>query len=312
MLLAIGQAPETREDGLVPARLDARAREGARLLHGAGPPGGRPRGRLVQMAPPGRDPVGSRSRRRLVGVGAGVAALLQAVTLAAAPAERAKVVLDTDIGGDIDDAWALGFILAHPGFDLVGVTISDGDTAGARQGGVQAAARRRTRRRARSPWDGPRRCRRTGWTTSSHGPRTSRPSARSPRRRPTSSSRPRKQPRADHPHRRRARSQNVADALRKEPSSPRFWKRVVLMSGCICGTAWSTRRRCPSGTSCRATADAQLVYAAGLPITIVPLDSTTSSSSRTRSARGSGRTHAPHDGAREPLPPLARRADARG
>ena len=49
--------------------------------------------------------------------------------LAAAPAERTKVVLDTDIGGDIDDAWALAFILAHPGFDLIGVTISDGDTA---------------------------------------------------------------------------------------------------------------------------------------------------------------------------------------
>ena len=27
-----------------------------------------------------------------------------------------KVILDTDIGGDIDDAWALGFILSHAEF----------------------------------------------------------------------------------------------------------------------------------------------------------------------------------------------------
>jgi inosine-uridine nucleoside N-ribohydrolase len=42
--------------------------------------------------------------------------------------ERMKVVLDTDIGTDIDDAWALGYALKSPTFDLLGVTISDADT----------------------------------------------------------------------------------------------------------------------------------------------------------------------------------------
>src|SRR5215468_7921482 len=40
----------------------------------------------------------------------------------------AKVILDTDIGDDIDDAWALAFILAHKNFDLLGVTITHGNT----------------------------------------------------------------------------------------------------------------------------------------------------------------------------------------
>src|SRR5262245_66056388 len=40
----------------------------------------------------------------------------------------AKVILDTDIGDDIDDAWALAFILAHRNFDLLGVTITHGNT----------------------------------------------------------------------------------------------------------------------------------------------------------------------------------------
>src|SRR5215471_18810335 len=48
---------------------------------------------------------------------------------AGAQQARTKVVLDTDIGTDIDDAWALGYALKSPSFELLGVTISDGDTA---------------------------------------------------------------------------------------------------------------------------------------------------------------------------------------
>src|SRR3954466_138635 len=49
-------------------------------------------------------------------------------TASAQPA-RMKVVLDTDIGTDIDDAWALGYALQSPSFNLLGVTVTDGDTA---------------------------------------------------------------------------------------------------------------------------------------------------------------------------------------
>ena len=39
------------------------------------------------------------------------------------------MVLDTDIGTDIDDAWALGYAVNSPVFQLVGVTVTDADTA---------------------------------------------------------------------------------------------------------------------------------------------------------------------------------------
>ena len=68
----------------------------------------------------------------LRGLGVPDAALAGAVLdrpVAAAPGPRLKVLLDTDIGTDIDDAWALGLLMVSPQVELVGVTISDGDTA---------------------------------------------------------------------------------------------------------------------------------------------------------------------------------------
>ena len=38
-------------------------------------------------------------------------------------------MLDTDIGTDIDDAWAMAYVVKSPSMDLVGVTIADGDTS---------------------------------------------------------------------------------------------------------------------------------------------------------------------------------------
>jgi purine nucleosidase len=56
--------------------------------------------------------------------------LVSSVLACAGSAQQArlKVILDTDIGTDIDDAWALGYALKSPTLDLVGVTISDADT----------------------------------------------------------------------------------------------------------------------------------------------------------------------------------------
>src|SRR4029078_5173122 len=54
---------------------------------------------------------------------------LLAVSAHAQPAARLKVLLDTDIASDIDDAWALGLLVASPNVELVGVTITDGNTA---------------------------------------------------------------------------------------------------------------------------------------------------------------------------------------
>jgi len=62
-----------------------------------------------------------------------LAALLGAAASLAATggkdAARAKVLLDTDIGDDIDDAFALALLLRSPELELVGITTAWGDTA---------------------------------------------------------------------------------------------------------------------------------------------------------------------------------------
>lgn len=65
---------------------------------------------------------------------AGVITLLLAVPkpalTQAVPADtaRQKIILDTDIGDDIDDAFALALVLSSPEFEVLGVTTAWGDT----------------------------------------------------------------------------------------------------------------------------------------------------------------------------------------
>src|SRR6185312_4788129 len=55
------------------------------------------------------------------------AALLLAPDAVAQPA-REKIIIDTDIGDDIDDAFAVALALSSPEFELLGVSASFGDT----------------------------------------------------------------------------------------------------------------------------------------------------------------------------------------
>jgi purine nucleosidase len=55
--------------------------------------------------------------------------VLLLTALSAACAERQKVIIDTDIGDDIDDAYALTLALHSPEFEILGVTTAWGDTA---------------------------------------------------------------------------------------------------------------------------------------------------------------------------------------
>src|SRR5947209_19973615 len=62
-----------------------------------------------------------------------VALLLGGMVLAApaaaqGPPTKVPVILDTDLGSDVGDAFALGLILASPELDLRGVTTVSGDT----------------------------------------------------------------------------------------------------------------------------------------------------------------------------------------
>ena len=42
--------------------------------------------------------------------------------------EKIKILFDTDIGNDIDDAFALAYLLAQEKCDLLGITTVSGDT----------------------------------------------------------------------------------------------------------------------------------------------------------------------------------------
>jgi purine nucleosidase len=192
------------------------------------------------------------------------------------PAQRAegppiKTILDTDIGTDIDDAWALGLAMNSPAFELVAVTISDGDTTArarvackllhtADRGDVPVAVGRPT-----SPPEGI--DYQFSWAEDFTAKRpVPEPAAQvivdMARRFPNELTLIAVGP-----------LQNVADALRLEPRLPKLLKRVVLMSGSIRGSSWNPAP-VPEWNVVRSTADAQLVYAAGFPMTTVPLDST--------------------------------------
>jgi purine nucleosidase len=189
-------------------------------------------------------------------------------------AQRApiKIILDTDIGSDIDDAWALGLAMTSPEFELDAVTITDGDTtARARvackllhtggHGDVPVAVGRPTPPPEGIDYQ-------FTWAEDFTAKRpVTQPAAQLivdiARRFPNEMTLIAVGP-----------LQNVADALRLEPGLPKLLKRVVLMSGSIRASAWSPAPMAEWNVV-RATADAQLVYAAGFPLTTVPLDSTT-------------------------------------
>jgi purine nucleosidase len=183
------------------------------------------------------------------------------------------VVLDTDIGTDIDDAWALGYAVNSPVFQLLGVTVTDADTAQrARLAAkllhrlgrtdVPVAAGRRT---AAVPPD--RVDYQFTWAEDFQ--------AYQPVSTPAVeflASLVRKNPGevtivAVGP------LQNLGDLARQHPDVVPLVKRVVLMSGSIGANyygpspvaEWNVKLAIP---------EAQAVYAARWPLTIVPLDST--------------------------------------
>jgi purine nucleosidase len=184
---------------------------------------------------------------------------------------KAKVILDTDIGDDIDDAWAMGFVISYTGFAPLGITITHGNTpARARiackllhvthRDDIPVFVGRQTNDKVFPQYS---------WAEDFMAKRPEKKSAadfivETVKRYPGEVTLLAVGP-----------LQNIADALRKEPNLGRYVKRVVLMSGCVYGTSYSAGKPIREWNVYQATADAQLVYGAGLPLTIVPLDSTT-------------------------------------
>jgi inosine-uridine nucleoside N-ribohydrolase len=184
---------------------------------------------------------------------------------------KIKIILDTDIGDDIDDAWALAFLISHQNFQPLGVTVTHGNTPArmkiackmlhvAGRGDIPVAVGRKTSDGYFQQYT---------WAED------------------FTAKQPIAQPAADfiveqvkkYPGEVTILAvgplQNLADALRKEPDLPKLVKRVVLMSGCVYGTSYQPGAPVREWNVYQSTVDSQLVYGAGLPLTIVPLDSTT-------------------------------------
>jgi inosine-uridine nucleoside N-ribohydrolase len=182
-----------------------------------------------------------------------------------------KVILDTDIGDDIDDAWALAFVIVHAGFEPLGVTVTHGNTPArakiackllhvSGRGQIPVFVGRKTNDKVFQQYS---------WAEDFTARRPSTRHAAdfivdSVKRYPGQVTVVAVGP-----------LQNLADALRKEPNLGRYVKRVVLMSGCVYGTTYGPGKPIAEWNVRQSIADAQLVYGAGLPLTIVPLDSTT-------------------------------------
>jgi inosine-uridine nucleoside N-ribohydrolase len=200
--------------------------------------------------------------------------LLTGCVPAAAQQTRMKVVLDTDIGTDIDDGWALGYALKSPSFQLLGVTVSDADTP----------------QRARLACKLLHRVGRTDVPVAIGRQTPAVPADRIDYQfawaedflayKPVST--PAVEFLADTIRRNPGQVtliavgplQNIGDLVRLHPDVIPLVRRVVLMSGSVGPNAssptpvaeWNVKLAIP---------EAQAVYAAAWPVTIVPLDSTT-------------------------------------
>lgn len=200
-------------------------------------------------------------------------ALDPGVPAAGQPAKM-KVVLDTDIGTDIDDAWALGYALKSPAFEILGVTVNDGDTAA----------------RARLACKFLYRLGRTDVPVSIGRPTPAVPPARVDYQFAWAEDfreySPIATPAVEFLYdviRRNPRQvtlvavgplHNIGDLIRSHPDVIPLVKRVVLMSGSIGGNAFSPTSVAEWNVKL-AIPEAQAVYAAPWPLTIVPLDATT-------------------------------------
>jgi len=183
---------------------------------------------------------------------------------------KVKVILDTDIGTDIDDAWALGYILQSDRIKPLGITIAHGNTPARAK--IASKLLYKTGHRdlpvAVGRKNSDNYSYQFSWAEDFN------------------KIKPIKESAADFIVRMVKKYpgqvvllavgplENIADALRKEPNLAKLVKRVVLMSGNIYSSAWAPSPMAEWNVT-QSVKDAQLVYGAGLPLTIVPLDATT-------------------------------------
>ena len=186
--------------------------------------------------------------------------------------EKIPIILDTDIGSDIDDAFALALIINSPEFELLGVTTVSGDTAARariaakmlweaggkwRQVPVAAGAPGSKQEISQAPW-----------AADFTGPQTLKESAVDFLR--------------DEINRRPGQITliaigeltNVAALLKADPQVARKIKRISIMGGSIARGYDPNSQPDPEWNIKSNPAAAQAVFSSGIPILMAPLDVT--------------------------------------
>ncbi|HPA44319.1 MAG TPA: nucleoside hydrolase [bacterium] len=191
--------------------------------------------------------------------------------LCAGTEEKMKIILDTDIGNDIDDAWALALSLVHPRFELLGVTTDYGNTPAraklackilhqTKQTHVPVAVGRQTNDHNDYQFT---------WAEDFN------------------TYRPIETPAAQflldtvkkYPKQVTVIAvgplPNLGDVLKMGPEFEDNVKEIILMSGNVYGSAWRPNEPIPEYNVVCDIEAAQRVYGSKVKLTIVPLDSTT-------------------------------------
>jgi inosine-uridine nucleoside N-ribohydrolase len=188
----------------------------------------------------------------------------------AAPAEKIPIILDTDIGTDIDDAFALALILQSPELDLLAVTTVAGDTQGrARLAAkmLHEAGRSNVPVAAGEPGP-PQPIDQTRWADGFAGPPLVKEKAVDLMRR-VIESRP-----GEITLVAIGELTNVAALLKSDPAIGKKIKRIALMGGAVNHGYGQDPQPLAEWNIKSNPAAAQVVFASGVPILMAPLDVT--------------------------------------
>jgi inosine-uridine nucleoside N-ribohydrolase len=179
----------------------------------------------------------------------------------------AEILLDTDIGTDIDDAFALAFAALHPGFELLAVTTSSGDTTAR----ARLAGKLLSTQGVSVPFGvgEPSRAKLTHgeWAADWHFPTPPHPDA-AQLIIDTIRHHPEVHLVAIGP------LTNVAAALHRDPVVFKSLKRLVMMGGCVRRWFNNVPAAMPEYNIALDISAARAVFGSGVPITMVGLDVT--------------------------------------
>lgn len=201
-------------------------------------------------------------------------AILLAVGLCVAADSPAKIpiILDTDIGTDIDDAFALALIINSPEFDLLGVTTVSGDTAA------------RARLAAKLLWEAGGKWRQVPVVAGASGPAQSIEQARwadgftSPQILKESAVDFIRSKIHRYPGKVTliaiGELTNVAALIKADPQAPKLIVRIALMGGSVARGYEAGSKPEPEWNIKSNPPAAQVVFASGIPIVMAPLDVT--------------------------------------